>query len=199
MAVKIREHPKGSDKYWLFIHHKGRRKKKYCGIGKQGKKTAQEAEKKLSVLLKLPDADLNKLYYNEEKIITLSEYVKELLVVISKTREISTYESHRMNLQNHILPVFGKKPVNEITRQEAKGFILYKFDDKKIASKYKKDDGKTLSPATVHNIMRTARYVMNCAKEDDLIQQNPFENIGRLISMKKTRDNINPLNKDEVP
>ena len=47
--------------------------------------------------------------------------------------------------------------------------------------------------------MRTARHVMNCAKDDDHIQMNPFETIGKLISIKKTKDYINPLTKYEVP
>ena len=138
MGVKVREYPKGSDKHWLFIHHKGKRKKKYCGPGKPGKKVAQEAAKQIDVLLKLPDADLKKLYKEEEKVITLLGYAKKLLIVIKKTREISTYDSHRMNLENHILPALGNKPLNEISRQEAKGFILSKFDDRKMTSKYTK-------------------------------------------------------------
>ncbi len=199
MGVKIHEYPKSSSKYWLYIHHKGKRKKKYCGLGKQGKKTAQEAAKQISVLLKLPDADLSKLYKQEEKAMTLKEYAEKLLIVIKKTREISTYVSHRDNVENHILPALGNKPLNEISKQDAKSFILSKFDEKKITSKYKKDDGKTLRASTVHNIFRTVRYIMNCAIEDDLIQKNPFEKIGRLISLKKTKDNINPLDKYDVP
>jgi integrase len=199
MGVKVREIPKGSDKFWVIIHHQGRRKKKYCGTGKQGKKVAQQAAEKISALLKLPDADLKKLYHDKERIITLSDYAKKLLVIIKKTREIATDHSHRMNLDNHILPVLGNKPLDEITRQMAKDFILSKLDDKKLTSKYKKDDGKTLTTATVHNIMRTARYVMNCAKEDEIIQTNPFEGLGKLLSLRKTKDNIHPLNEKEVP
>ena len=104
-----------------------------------------------------------------------------------------------MNLGNHILPVLGNKPLDEITRQMAKDFILSKIDDKKMSSKYKKNDGKTLAISTVHNIMRTARYVMNCVKDDGIIQSNPFEGIGKFLSLKRTKDNIHPLNEKEVP
>ena len=199
MGVKVKELPKGSDRFWLIIHHNGRRKKKYCGTGKQGRKVAEQAASQISTLLKLPDADLKKLYQDKEKVITLLEYVKKQLVIIKKTRELATYESHRKNFKNHILPVLGSKALDEITRQMAKDFILAKIDDKKLASKYKRDDGKTLTVSTVHNIMRTARYIMNCAKEDGIIQTNPFEGMGKLLSLKKTKENIHPLNEREVP
>src|SRR3990170_5263875 len=100
MGVKVKELPKGSDRFWIIIHHNGRRKKKYCGTGKQGRKVAEQAAQQISTLLKLPDTDLKKLYQDKEKVITLSEYAKKLLVIIKKTRELATYEGHRKNFKN---------------------------------------------------------------------------------------------------
>lgn len=81
MGVKIKEIPKGSDKFWLVIHHKGRRKKKYCGIGKEGKKIAKEASQRISTLLKLPDANLKKLFEDKEKIITFQNMYKNCFLL----------------------------------------------------------------------------------------------------------------------
>jgi len=50
MAVKIRERPKGSGEWWLFIDHQGKRKAKKIG---KDKKLARDMAKKIEAKLAL--------------------------------------------------------------------------------------------------------------------------------------------------
>ena len=51
MGVKVREKVKAPGQWWLFIDHKGRRKAKYVGKGKAGKKAAQLAAVQIAAKL----------------------------------------------------------------------------------------------------------------------------------------------------
>ena len=57
MAVKVRERPKGSGIYWIFIDHQGKRKSKKVG---RDKRLAQEAAKKIEAKLVLGQMGLCK-------------------------------------------------------------------------------------------------------------------------------------------
>lgn len=55
MSVKVREKPKGSGIYYIFINHKGRRKSKRI---KTNKKTADEIAEKINARLVLGEVDI---------------------------------------------------------------------------------------------------------------------------------------------
>jgi integrase len=56
MGVRVREKPKGSGVWWLFINHQGRRKARRVGEGKPGRKAADLAAVQLRA--KLAEGDV---------------------------------------------------------------------------------------------------------------------------------------------
>jgi len=56
MGVKVRERPKGSGIWWIFVDHKGKRIAKKIG---KDKKRAQEAAKQMEAKLVLGEMNLN--------------------------------------------------------------------------------------------------------------------------------------------
>jgi integrase len=68
MGVRVREKPRGSGVYWVFINHQGRRKSKQVGDKKLAEKVAKGIEAKL--VLGQFDLDPN----GKPKVPTFSEY-----------------------------------------------------------------------------------------------------------------------------
>ena len=69
MGVKVREKPKDSGTYWIFITHRGKRKSKKIG----DKRLANEISKKIEAKLVL--GDLSIINKNELAIPTLKQYI----------------------------------------------------------------------------------------------------------------------------
>ena len=87
MGVKVRERPKGSGIYWIFIDHQNKRKSKKIGRDKQ---LAKKAAKKIEAKLVLGDLDL---LNRPEKQITFSEYAQQWLQgYVATTLKYSTYK-----------------------------------------------------------------------------------------------------------
>ena len=116
MSVKVRERPKGSGVYWIFIDHNGKRKAKKVG----DKKTANALAKKLGAKIALKQFNLD-----EEKIVpTFKEYSDTWLEeYIGALREPATKERYETILK-HVNPILGSKPINEITRGDVRKLLL---------------------------------------------------------------------------
>lgn len=57
MSVKVRERPKGSGMFWIFIDHQGKRKAKKIG---KDKRLANEVAKKIEAKLVLNEFEFEK-------------------------------------------------------------------------------------------------------------------------------------------
>ena len=116
MSVKVRERPKGSGVYWIFIDHNGKRKAKKVG----DKKTANTLAKKLEAKIAMKQFNLD-----EEKIVpTFKEYSDTWLEeYIGALREPATKERYETILK-HVNPILGSKPINEITRGDVRKLLL---------------------------------------------------------------------------
>jgi integrase len=68
MGVKVREKPKGSGMFWIFVDHQGKRKAKKIG---KDKRLANEVAKKIEAKLTLGDLDLQA---NKEKAISFKNF-----------------------------------------------------------------------------------------------------------------------------
>ena len=113
---------------------------------------------------------------------TFREYAKIWLSLPHDWKE-STRENYRDNLNNHILPTFGKIPINEIKRKDLKSF----FD--KLLS-----EGVAVN--TVALIRSPVSGVLSHALDSELIENNPI--IGLKLIQKKTTLEIEPLSKEDV-
>ncbi len=116
MGVKVREKPKGSGIWWVFINHQGKRKAKKVG---RDKRIALEAAKKIEAKLVLGDLDIEKDKLDSPN---FREYA-EIWLSLPHDWKDSTWETYRFNLELHIFPVFGKCSLDQIRRKDLKAFF----------------------------------------------------------------------------
>ena len=181
MSVKVREKPKGSGQWWIFIDHQGRRKAKKVG---SNKKMAMDLAKKLEARLVLEavglpeNPALKKPNFGEYAEIWISTTIP----VTSKPSTLTDYQSI---LRNHVLPKFGKTPVTDINRMAIKTFLLEKL--------------KTgLAHSTVSHMKSVISGVLNLAVDDGVISANPAHRLGKIFPKKQIDEGIDPLTREEL-
>jgi integrase len=176
MGVKVREKPKGSGEWWIFINHRGKRMSKKAG---KIEKRARDAAKQIEANLLLGDLGVLK---GKEQVPTFGEYSEKYLAFIKMNRRHSTYERYYQALRDHIKPDFGKKPLDEINRGDVRDFILKKSE------KFK--------PLIFRDIMSG---VFNYAIDDEVINVNPVSGITKRLKMKRDKsEDVDPLNETDM-
>lgn len=181
MGVKIREKPKGSGVWWVFINHQNVRKSKKVG---RDRKVAATVAKKIEAKLVLGDFNLD-----EEPapvVPTFSEYaaIFEATYMPLNLKQ-STIDSYKNALKNHLKPVFGKLRLDEITRRDIKAFVIEK-------------QNSGLAPNTVRILRAYLSSVLTQAVDDELIPINPASNTGRYIRKGETASKrISPFTWEE--
>lgn len=179
MGVNVRQKPAGSGVYWVFINHDNKRKAKKIG---RDKKLAQEVARKIEARLVLGDLG----FQNEDKAPKLAVYAATWIkTTVPATCKPSTVTDYRGILKNHILPVFGKYPVTEIKRLMVKNFLMEKSN-------------QGYGSSTVTHIKNVISGVLNLALDDEVIQTNPAQRLGRVIKAKPLRLKEEPLNREEL-
>jgi len=174
MGVRVRQKVKGKgNPWWVFISHNGKRTSRKVGDKKASEAVASTIRAKLQ---------LGEFGFEEQKPVpTFKEHAKLWLSLPHDWKE-STRESYLGNLNNHILPVFGSTPVNEIKRKDLKLF----FD-------------KLLSEGVASNTVALIRSpisgILSHALDSELIENNPI--IGLKLG-KKTALEFEPLSKEDV-
>lgn len=176
MGVKVREYPKGSGDYYVFINHRGTRKSKKIG---KDEELANEVAEKIKAKLVLGELDIEKI---NKSCPAFKEYAETWLALPHDWKE-STKESYQFNLNKHIFPVFGKKRVDEIRRKDIKAFF-----DKLLSS--------GMAPATASLVRAPLRGVLSHAVDSELIEVNPAS--GLKLARKKTGLGVDPLTETEV-
>jgi integrase len=182
MSVKVREKPKGSGVYWIFIDHLGKRKSKKVG---RDKRMVQEIAKKIEAKLILGQFGLDteeqrpKPSFFEYAEYWLETYVKAL-------RRISTYERYKDILKLHVYPDLGRVPIDQIKRSDIRNLIL----KKSMAG---------VSRSTIALISVVISCLLGYAVEEELIPVNPGLGIlKRLRLERRKRITIEPLTPQEV-
>ena len=182
MGVKIRERPKGSGVFWVFIDYRGERKAKKVG---KNKKLAMDIAKKIEAKLTLGDMGLlekeKTLKTDFETYATnwLEDYIKPL-------RRDSTYERYGDLLKRHVFPEIGKRPIDEIKRAELRNLFLRKKKQK-------------LSRSMICLIRDVISGPMAYAVDDELIAGNPVAGILKRLQLERDkRITVEPMNEQEV-
>ena len=186
MAVKIRERPKGSGEWWVFIDHQGRRKSKKIG---KDKDLAQEVAKKIEAKIVLGEMNFKKPQSECPK---FKEYAEMWLTLAHDWKE-STRETYQDNFRLHIFPVFGKRNLGEIRRKDLKAF----FDMLLIkGNKSKAKKRKGLGFSTVNLIRASISGVLAYAVDSELIEANPLSDLK--LRYKKKAIEVDPLTEGEA-
>jgi len=156
MGVNIREKPKGSGVWWIFINHQSKRKSKKIGSKDIAKKVAEKVKAKL-VLGELNIEKINR------KCPTFKEYA-EMWLSLPHDRKESTQYNYKGYLQGHIYPHIGSITIDKIRKKDLK--LL--FDKLSI---------KGLRLSTCRTIKIPLNGVLDHAVDSEWIDSNPLKNI----------------------
>ncbi|MEW5908553.1 MAG: site-specific integrase [Thermodesulfobacteriota bacterium] len=181
MSVKVRERPKGSGVWWLFIDHRGQRKSKKIG---KDKRLATEAAKKLSAKLVLNDMALGT--EEKEPLPLFKDYAQQWLHgYVKPLRKPSTFERYEQAMK-HILPIIGNKPLDQITRGDVRDVLLRIFQ-------------QGLSNSSVSIARDAISGPFGHAVDAELIQVNPGIGVLKRLGLERRQQlSIEPLTRDEV-
>ncbi len=177
MSVTIRERVKGSGVWWVFVNHQGARKAKKVGAKSAAKEVARRIEAKIAA---------QGFKIEEHPAPTFGFLAREWIeIVVPATCKASTEQDYRRLLAKHVLPVFGKQPVDQITRLKVKDFLLGKIKAGYAAS-------------SVTHMKNVVSGVMGRALEAEIIPANPAQAIGRLYREKPRGQEVNPFTWEEL-
>jgi integrase len=180
MGVKVREKPKGSGIYWVFIHHLGKRNSKRIG---KDKRLALEVAKKIEARLVLGDFDL---LDEKHEVGTFGDYAQNWITVsVPATCKPSTLSAYRGILDHHVLPQFGRRPVTEINRLMVKQFLM-------------KKSTAGLASSTVSHMKSVISGALNLAVDAEVIPANPAQRLGKLFRVKNINEDVDPLTREEL-
>ncbi len=86
--------------------------------------------------------------------LTLGEYLTERWLPVQEARlRKSTYDSYLRNIDLHVIPVLGKRPLDKLTAEDVDVFYAALLKNgRKKKSPGERGDTKGLSPKSVHNI-----------------------------------------------
>lgn len=179
--MKVREKPKGSGVWWIFINDKGTRRSKMVG----DYKTALDVAKKIEAKLTL--GDLNIVVEEKPVFPEFAEYAKLWLhTYIKPLRRETTFERYDYVLKQYVLPVIGKLTLDQITRKAVRDMLLG-------------IRGRGLSKATVCLTRDVTSGVINHAIDDEILESNPVLGVVKRLQLSRDeKTEIGPLTKEEV-
>jgi integrase len=174
MGVKVRQKIKGKGQpWWVFITHNGQRTSRKVGSKKAAETVAGKIEAKLK---------LGEFSFEEKKKIPTFKDCSKLWIALPHDWKESTKENYSENLKLHILPVFGKQRINQITRKKLKAFFDKKYSE-------------GLSLSTIKLMRAPINGVLSYAVELEQIESNPMRDLA--LKYKKKPFEIDPLTESE--
>jgi integrase len=182
MAVKVRERPKGSGIYWIYIDHQGTRKAKKIG---KDKKLAHDAARQIEAKLVLGDMGIME---DQPKAPTFKEYAETWLHgYIKGLRRQSTFERYQDVLRRYVYPTLGSRPIDKIGRGEIRELLL------------RLHGSRGLSRSTICLIRDVIGGPLSFALDEEMIPNNPATGITKKLQLRRDRKiEIEPLTGDEV-
>lgn len=159
MSVNVRQKPKGSGDYWIFINHNGKRKAKKIG---KNRRLAKEIAKKIEAKLVLGALDVDDI--GKKKCPTFKELSEQWLNLPSDDRRQSTIDNYNGYLRNHVYPDIGDMYIDEIKR---KHLILL----------FSKLRGKGFSKNTLANIRAPIKLIFEYALDLELVEFNVMDTV----------------------
>ncbi|UCG14549.1 MAG: site-specific integrase [Deltaproteobacteria bacterium] len=176
MGVKVRERPKGSGVWWIFIDHQGKRKAKKVG---KDRRLANEVAKKIEAKLVLGEFDMKG---GEDSCPAFRQYAERWLRLSRDWKE-STRIAYEQTLKKHVYPHFGKRKLNTIRRKDLKAF----FDSLLL---------KGMATETMGTVRTVISGVMTHAVESELMDSNPLRDIRMKYKSKQLE--VDPLTGEEA-
>jgi len=175
MGVKIRFH-RGA--WWLFIHHRHRRRSKKIGDRQTALRVAQQVREAIVA----GEMQITPPPPQE----TLREYAKMWVRGLESNLKASTVTFYRENLKRYVLPLLGDRLLSSITRADGRELIAVCRQ-------------KGLRLSTVKGIARTLSTLLSQAVEDDRLPAHPCLRMGRYLRRgDEPKTVVQPLTREEA-
>lgn len=175
MGVTVREKPKGSGVWWVFVHNAGRRRARRVGTGKRGKQLAEAAAIKIKA--RLLDGDVTDLAPASANpaptAVTFAQLAEEWRTWYPVVHGIrpGTMENHESFLRTHLLPFFGAQLVTAITPDQVEDFIAAK---RGLGGSVRRA-GKGLADSSLSVGLVTLSLILGRAVRRGLLPANPVD------------------------
>jgi len=111
----------------------------------------------------------------EQSRMTLSEWLDQWLEQMAVTLRPSTLENYRRDMENHVKPRLGSKPITQLTAADLRKL----YDALKRNGRVKPRSGQSrgLSSTTIHGIHTTLHHALKAARDQGLIPVNPADEV----------------------
>jgi integrase len=181
MGVKVRERPKDSGVWWIFIDHKGKRKAKRVGSEEAARKAAKLIEAKLTL------GDVGVANREKPKAPTFKEYAELWLRgYVKRLRRETTFERYAGILRQYVYPAIGKLAIDEVTRKDVRDLLLGLYN-------------KGLSKGSVCLTRDVLSGPFAHAIDDEIIESNPVQGVVKRLQLTRNKTSeIEPLTRAEV-
>ncbi len=171
MGVKVRK-PGRHSSWCIVIDHQGERKTMAVGSRQAAERLKREVEVRLAL------GGMASVQPGKTPRPLVAEYATEWLKNVEHERKPSTAGFYGQYLRLYVLPSFGESRLDDIERGSVKRFI----SDLRA---------RNFAKNTIRLAVTTLRAVLNAAVEDELIEHNPAQGLGRFVkSEKATREGI---------
>ena len=184
MGVIVRQR-KDKSGWWAFVHHQGKRTKRHFHTEKE----ARHFSELLSAQLKLSEfnGEASPLADRNRQMPTVKTYLTDWLHVYAEVHcKKTTAHGYRTMCNQHLVPVFGDRKLDEVTRADIKRLIADL-------------SGKGLKKQTIHNILTPLKEAYHHAMDEGFVSSNPVARTGRLTHSREDRRlHMSPLDAEEV-
>ena len=169
MGVRVREKPKGSRVWWLFINHRGQRRAKRVGDRKAAELAATQIRAKLA---EGDTAVLAAAASIASRVPTFDDVAREWLARYPVLHAIrpGTAENYRSFTERHLRPHFGALPIDRVTPEAIETFI----ETKRLPGGSMLR-GKGLSDASLKVGLQTLYLILRWALRRKLIMSSPWD------------------------
>jgi integrase len=179
--------------WWLYIDHNGRRKARRVGVGKVGKRAAEDAQAVIAGQLAAGDLSIFTAPAPDQDKVLFAQLASEWLATYPVTHNLR--ESSRVNhgtALKHLVAFFGKRAVSAITPDDVEGFFVAKRRAQGAVGNRR--DGY-LSDGSMRVTLNTLRLVLDRAVRKRLLSSNP---VGEAEITSKQPSGADPFTADEV-
>ena len=192
MGVVVREKTPGSNIWWVFATHQGRRRAKRVG----DRAAAEAVGSQLRGRLALGDQSLlDRQSTRPPSSLTFKTVVERRLKWYPGLNALrpGTFETHQSFLSTHLLPSFGSIPISDLTRRRIQELIAAL----RVPGASRRT-GKALTDSTLRTRLPTLKLVLDYAVEEGWITANPMAGGQRLWRAAPRPETIDPFTGREL-
>jgi integrase len=179
MGVTINKRKNTGD-WYIWISYKGQRTSRKIGSDQRvAMKAATEYRKKLA----LGQIDFSNGRTPDKENLLFGEFFEDYLDNVAKHRlKYNSWTSYKKIVELYLLPIWENRPLESITRQDVKKFLLE----------------KQASGLVVNNMKICISAIFAEAVERELLMVNPAHNLGRMFKTRSKKTQTHFLSKEQA-